>query len=481
MNLFQYKKYSSYTMLKKTTYSQVGLDYFKGIPVAIKKYHKHISPKVFKNEKSVLLELNGKWRSPKLLDCDDKNKILIIEWIKGDRLKEYLVKKYLKQSSKTAFSDSKKIKRSTELFKKDNGKETLHIKNQIYSILKLHYQYGVCHNDIDPRNFIITPDKKVFIIDFNKSKFIKPKNDYQDLPIDDIKNKLGIDWQKAELNNCKYFKQKHYQSCSYPNGLITTGDGQGSTERKFEYLGIKNLSNLTFLDIGCAEGEVCRMAKHKKAKSVYGFDINESVIKRGRKINKLYNFKNITLKQDSFYNLKRVFNKKGFDVVTCFSVLHHLTSNARTRDLIKLVADPKEKSDKKNLIKHINSILRVTNKLLFLELPFTYHGMTKPNLTTGEIFCENINNEINGTAKSLGIWHANAKKARFIFLITKEDYCPKTLNKVLSQNKILLAWHKNIPYVDFNKSKNKLKKLTPKNLLSKLNNYCSNNFSHFFN
>jgi len=92
--LEELRKFSTYTMIKKSSHSKVLFGTFEGIPVAVKEYHRNKSEQ-YKNERNILLELNGKFRTPRLLSYNDYEMILYIEWIAGERLKEYTIQNYL--------------------------------------------------------------------------------------------------------------------------------------------------------------------------------------------------------------------------------------------------------------------------------------------------------------------------------------------------------------------------------------------------
>jgi SAM-dependent methyltransferase/tRNA A-37 threonylcarbamoyl transferase component Bud32 len=433
------KNFSAYQMLKKTQFSEVSLSELNGIPVAIKKYNSKKLFDRYDNEKKILLSLNGKFRTPQLLSYDDENLILYIEWIAGDRLKEYLIKKYLNKNDEQSFRDPEIVKKAQVMFKKDKSFDAIQIKNQIFSIVRLISGLGICHSDINVRNIIINPRGIVYLFDFSNGRF--DNRSTQDKKI--INHKLGINYFLFFIKNRSILKEKHYQSCNYPNGIISSGDGQGDTYRKFNYLGIKDLSELSFMDIACAEGEVCRNAFKKGSNEVLGIDISKDALRRGRHVNSLFNYSSINLEECDFFNLNKLLNGKTFDVVTCFSLLHHLLpvpDPKKYRDLLKVVTYPELKESRFFLIKAINYILEITNYVFFLELPFEFDGFSKRDLNTGKLFLDNISNEINGEINYLGNWHSNNKKIRFIYRIDKKNFTNEMKDKILYNNPILSAW-----------------------------------------
>jgi len=322
------------------------------------------------------------------------------------------------------------------------------IKTQIFSIVRLLHHYGVLHGDLSARNFIVIPGGDVYLIDFSFGQFVQfelksAKGFYADIKC--LKQNFGIAWSNFKRLNYTYIRANYYQSCIYPNGFISLGDGQGSTSRKFMYLGIKSLKGNSFLDVGCAEGEVCRHAYRRGAKNVMGIDINDKALIRGRKINELYGYNPIRLKKGDVRYLLELTGDRKYDVVTCFSLLHHLLPDKENLDMLEAVSNRNENKTRTLLIEYINGLLSVTQKILFLELPFLYLRMSDRTLETGIQFCENVAHDINGKIHSLGIWHANNKKAPFIFRIHKPGF--EVNEDLLYLDHMLDAWHRNLPVV----------------------------------
>lgn len=452
-SLQEMRKFTSYTMIKVSGHSKVSLEMLDGLPVATKHYSdEHLER--YERERDILLTLNGRFRSPRLLAYDDNTRTSYIEWITGDRLKEYTIQHYLNLNDTEAYHHPDTIKKALELFKEDQSPQALNIKTQIFSLARLLHQYGIVHGDLSSRNFIVTPDGQVSVIDFSLSRFVPTRTKYFYKDINRLEKDYGINWRIFEQQNSSYLKQHYYQSCVYPNGFISPGDGQGSTYRKFRHLGIKSLDGFSFLDIGCAEGAICRYAYEKGANPVVGIDLSDSALSRGMEINHLYGYENVTLKKEDIRNLsKNAGDHKDYDIVTCFSVLHHLLPNKNNRDMLAVVTRAEQADDRTLLIDYINQILAVTNYALFLELPFKYLEASDRTLETGHRFCESIAFDIQGNIKSLGIWHANSKKARFIFRIDKPELNPEIADRILLADPVLEAWRRNKPIVLRERSK----------------------------
>lgn len=104
-------------------------------------------------------------------------------------------------------------------------------------------------------------------------------------------------------------------------------------------------NNYIALDVGCAQGytttQTYRKAKYKK---VIGIDINEQGIKSAIEDapNKKFSYYTLDVEQDDFINqMQSIMEKeniKGFDVISCFLVLHHLKNGAEViKELKKLL------------------------------------------------------------------------------------------------------------------------------------------------
>jgi len=437
--------FTTFTMLKKTRFSTTVIDTLHGIPAAVKQYHPDTETWRYETERDILLELNGKWRTPRLLAGDDREKILSIEWLPGDRLKEYLIQRYLQRSDPDTYRDGPSIRKSLELFQNDRSPETMNIKTQIFSIIRLLHRYGVVHGDVDARNFIVSPEGLVYIIDFSNGSFSEPGSERFKSDLEAMQQKFGIDYDQFCREHKNVLEEKYYQSSMCPNGLITTGDGQGCTSRKFRHLGIRSLEGLSFLDIGCAEGEICRHAAKRGARRCTGVDISAEAVGRGNKINRFYDSLPVQLQEADFRDFLLAHESNSFDVITCFSVLHHLVPEMRENDLLSMVTRPEHTAKRSMLVELINGILARTRLAFFLELPFNYGELSGKILETGQRFCENISPELDGVITSLGIWHANYRKARFVFRLDRPGLDAEQAGRLMLSDPVLDAWRLHVP------------------------------------
>lgn len=103
-----------------------------------------------------------------------------------------------------------------------------------------------------------------------------------------------------------------------------------------------NKNNYTVLDVGCAQGYVTRQAFRKaKYTKVVGIDISESAIEQANKNNKnsKFSFYRLDIESPTFMEEMQGIMKqkgiKGFDVVSCFLVLHHLTNPEKALENLK--------------------------------------------------------------------------------------------------------------------------------------------------
>lgn len=436
--LEELKSYSTFTTLAKTQYSEVELALFEGIPAAIKRFHsekrKNIT-QTYQTERDVLLHLNGRFRTPRILRKDDNNLTLWIEWFKGDRLQEYLIRKYFAPSDPNDLLDGNLIEKSKEKFEKDNSEETLKLKAQIFSLYRLINLFGVVHGDISYRNIIVSPgdEPKIYIFDFSNAIFSEGGEITDSLA---LREQFGYD-SKHFKQWSQWFTEDFYQSSLLPNGIITRGDGQGSTEKKFEYLGINNLSGNSVLDIGCSEGEICRMVARSGAESIKGLDFDPTVLEVGEKINQMWGYDNIKLQKGNLRNLKNLDNIDA-DIVFCFSVIHHLLSD---KDVLDVIQNPLRQTDFDYMVQVIQKLLEITNKILIFEIPFQY-SQTSRIQNVGNLFVERVAPLINGKLYSLGVWKSTNLKDRCIFRIEKDSLTIEEKQKIISDDPIINSWQR---------------------------------------
>lgn len=432
----EYKKYSSYIMRKKTQYCTVELISYKGIPTAKKQFHSDVHKnikKIYLNEKRIYINLNGRFRTPRLLGFDDEKFILYIEWIKGDRLSEFTVKRYFNPET---LEDYKRIinnGESKKIFRQDQSKEILYYKNQIKSIVRQLHDSKFAHKDLSFRNFIITENRRVYIFDFNSSVF--PTYNFKK-DINNLKEKFNIDYNQA----MSIINKRTYPACFLPDGHITLGDGQESSEQKFDYLGIKDLSGYSVLDLGAAEGEISRRAVFSGAYKVVAIEKYAKIIEYGKKINRLWNVSNIEYK--NIDTEKALIEENRSDITFCFSILHHLQT--QNDIVLRSILEEKFKGDYGILVESIRKILSITNKFLFLELPFERIN-NKRYINAKDLFKQKIEPEIKCRIIPLGIWHANWKKDCIMFVIEKPGIIEKERKKTFKDEPYLKALYSLIP------------------------------------
>lgn len=130
----------------------------------------------------------------------------------------------------------------------------------------------------------------------------------------------------------------HYQSF---NGV--GGGGHNSRDELDKIKLPKDMTGLTLLDIGCAEGFYCFEAVSYGCAQVVGIDIKPERIAEARNICNKKNCTNVLFLEMNLYDIK---NFDKFDIVLFLSVSHHL----------------------KDLFGALQIIYDVTKKLLIAEI-----------------------------------------------------------------------------------------------------------------
>ncbi|MHA1337168.1 MAG: class I SAM-dependent methyltransferase [Promethearchaeota archaeon] len=91
-----------------------------------------------------------------------------------------------------------------------------------------------------------------------------------------------------------------------------------------EFLGLKDLTNKTFLDIGCGSGLFSLAAFKLKAKKIVSFDVDPFSVKCCKYLHKKENYpKNWTIYKGSILDNNFISKLGKFDIVYAWGVLHH--------------------------------------------------------------------------------------------------------------------------------------------------------------
>ena len=93
-------------------------------------------------------------------------------------------------------------------------------------------------------------------------------------------------------------------------------------ESLIDLIGLENIENKTFLDIGCGSGLFAIAAKKLGAKKVLGIDILSDSIKSSEENKKRFDVQDIEFKQLSIVD-DQIETLKKFDVVYAWGSLHH--------------------------------------------------------------------------------------------------------------------------------------------------------------
>lgn len=93
-------------------------------------------------------------------------------------------------------------------------------------------------------------------------------------------------------------------------------------ESLIDLIGLENIENKTFLDIGCGSGLFAIAAKKLGAKKVLGIDILSDSIKSSEENKKRFDVQDIEFKQLSILD-DQIETLKKFDVVYAWGSLHH--------------------------------------------------------------------------------------------------------------------------------------------------------------
>ena len=191
-------------------------------------------------------------------------------------------------------------------------------------------------------NDIVFPKKLPKEIDHIRnyqSETIKDVND-----LDELQSRLFAKYLKSSPDNFDKRDRCSIYDLSFDKErerLVNQGGRYDAENQKIldEYLtGDKYI----VLDVGCAQGYVTTQTYRKsKYKKVIGIDINEAGIQEAIQSapSKKYSYYTLNAEQDDFVTqMKSIMAKehiKGFDVISCFLVLHHFKDGAKAIKQLK--------------------------------------------------------------------------------------------------------------------------------------------------
>lgn len=114
--------------------------------------------------------------------------------------------------------------------------------------------------------------------------------------------------------------------------LVDESRLQSAVKRLAQMLGMKNLSNKTFLDIGCGSGLHSLAALKMGAAKVLAIDVDPISVKTTHSLINKFNLKNITVAEMSVFDLHPA-AYGHFDIVYSWGVLHHTGDMVRAIDV----------------------------------------------------------------------------------------------------------------------------------------------------
>lgn len=165
--------------------------------------------------------------------------------------------------------------------------------------------------------------------------------------LDEIQSRLFTKYLKSSPNNFDKRDRCSIYDLSFGNEKERLQSQGGRYDEETQKILDQYLTKdkYTVLDVGCAQGFVTRQTYHKtKYKKVVGIDINEKGIEEAIRetSNKKFSFYTMDVEDEHFVDkMLEIMNKeniKGFDVISCFLVLHHLQDGAKAiKELRKLL------------------------------------------------------------------------------------------------------------------------------------------------
>ncbi len=201
-NLIAFKSISErYKIIKELGEGGMGVIY----KAYDRKLKKNVAIKIIKNPLATSVKKIEK-EAVKLAQIEHENVCTLYDFIVKDKT-SFMVMQYIEGESL-----GEKINKGELTFK-----DKIDIAIQICNGLEAIHSKGIIHRDLKPSNILITKDKKVKIIDFGVSKFIK--ND-----ISDITDSLTITTTISEWKSIKIRGTLNYMS---PEAL----EGKGLDER----------------------------------------------------------------------------------------------------------------------------------------------------------------------------------------------------------------------------------------------------------
>lgn len=151
--------------------------------------------------------------------------------------------------------------------------------------------------------------------------------------LDELENRLFATYLKSSPNNFDKRDRCSIYDLSFGNEKERLKSQGGRYDAETQEILDKYLTKDKYvvLDVGCAQGFVTTQTyKKAKYKKVVGIDINKKGIEDAKETykNKKFSFYQVDVEKEDFFedmkNIMKQENIQGFDVISCFLVLHHL-------------------------------------------------------------------------------------------------------------------------------------------------------------
>lgn len=212
-----------------------------------------------------------------------------------------------------------------------------------------------------------------------------------------------------------------YQPIILPDGTVIPKKSSVSiidSRKKIEKLCIpKDLTGKTVLDIGCSEGFFLRESIARGASHATGIEFQKERAEACRFVNNLWGYdKKIDVRTEDYME-----TQGEWDVVLCFSVIHHRVKNRDTWSA--LIKRDGYKEEYETLMKGFRKVASLAREMVLFEFPYTYRRtVTSKKEVDYELLCdvlekENIFKRIEYKGLSDKLWWCS--KDRYVYVAYK--------------------------------------------------------------
>lgn len=163
----------------------------------------------------------------------------------------------------------------------------------------------------------------------------------ENLAINGRKTIISFDWTEYSYKLLNICKNKITEDYIYLPEHRLYGKWDVSMRLKGLSDLIKNSKNKTVLDLGMTEGLIANHLLKAGAKHVLGFELQENRVKKSNEINQQFSNKLFQVENlDNWNNIEGTYKnyfEKGFDIILCLGIYHHLKHHTRNHLLDKLL------------------------------------------------------------------------------------------------------------------------------------------------